>query len=511
MKKSIRLLIIEDSEDDAELLVRKIAKSGYKIKYTRVESEKEMKSALQQEVWDLIISDYSLPNFTGLSAINLINQLNIDIPFIIVSGAIGEDIAVEAMKAGAHDYIMKDNLARLSPAIERELREAKIRNERKQAISALRESEQKYHTLFDQSPLSVFIVNKNFVITECNKRTTDIFLTPIEDKIGLDLKKTKDKSLISLIKSAFNGKSTQQDIYYESTTSSIKLWLSCSVSPLENSDGEVTDVMAVLENITERKNAEEKIYQLNQNLENRVKLRTHELSNINLKLISEINQRKDVEKKLNLSLKEKEILLKEVHHRVKNNLQLISSMLSLQADTLEDKNILSVFDESQRRIQTIALVHEHLYGSEDIEHFDFSEYIESLLDNLLTAFNIHPGSIKTNLDLENIKLDIDKALPCSLIINELISNSFKHAFPDMLSSDKSSKKDNKIDIKIHQSKNSHILINIGDNGIGFPKNIDFSNTITLGLQLVCSLVDQLKGTIKLSNKAGTKFTISFIS
>lgn len=100
MKKSIRLLIIEDSEDDAELLVRKVTKSGYKIKYTRVESEKEMKSALQQEAWDLIISDYSLPNFTGLSAINLINQLNIDIPFIIVSGAIGEDIAVEAMKAG---------------------------------------------------------------------------------------------------------------------------------------------------------------------------------------------------------------------------------------------------------------------------------------------------------------------------------------------------------------------------------------------------------------------------
>ena len=100
MKKSIRLLIIEDSEDDAELLVRKVTKSGYKIKYTRVESEKEMKSALQQEVWDLIISDYSLPNFTGLSAINLINQLKIDIPFIIVSGAIGEDIAVEAMKAG---------------------------------------------------------------------------------------------------------------------------------------------------------------------------------------------------------------------------------------------------------------------------------------------------------------------------------------------------------------------------------------------------------------------------
>ena len=100
MKRTIRILIIEDSEDDTELLVRQVEKSGYTITYSRVESEKEMKSALREEGWDLIISDYSLPNFTGLSAINLINQLNIDIPFIIVSGAIGEDIAVEAMKAG---------------------------------------------------------------------------------------------------------------------------------------------------------------------------------------------------------------------------------------------------------------------------------------------------------------------------------------------------------------------------------------------------------------------------
>lgn len=508
MKKSIRLLIIEDSEDDAELLVRKVTKSGYKIKYTRVESEKEMKSALQQEAWDLIISDYSLPNFTGLSAINLINQLKIDIPFIIVSGAIGEDIAVEAMKAGAHDYIMKDNLARLSPAIERELREAKIRNERKQAISALRESEQKYHTLFDQSPVGVFIVNKNLIITECNKRTTDIFLTPIEEIIGLDLKKINDKSLISLIKKAFKGESSQQDIHYKATDGTDKIWLYCFVSPLRNSNNEVTDVMAVLEDITERKNAEQGIQKLNINLEKRVKLRTHELSNINLKLISEINQRKEVEKKLKLSLKEKEILLKEVHHRVKNNLQLISSMLSLQIDSVEDEMILHLFEDSQRRIQSIAMVHEHLYSSEDLEHIDFSEYIKLLVENLCSSFQIYPGLIETSLNLKQINLDIDKAIPCSLIINELVSNSLKHAFPDISKSDKAPKNKNIIDIKACHLENSNIQIIISDNGIGFPKNLDFRNTNTLGLQLVCSLVDQLKGSIKLSSKAGTKFTIS---
>jgi two-component sensor histidine kinase len=116
--------------------------------------------------------------------------------------------------------------------------------------------------------------------------------------------------------------------------------------------------------------------------------------------------------------------------------------------------------------------------------------------------------MKTNLNLENIKLDIDKAIPCSLIINELVSNSLKHAFPDISKSDKAPKSKNIIDIKACHLKNSNIQIIISDNGIGFPKNIDYKNTNTLGLQLVCSLVDQLKGSIKLSSKAGTKFTIS---
>lgn len=126
MQKKLKLLLIEDSLDDTKLLIRQIEKSGYELEYTRVETEKQLKGALECEKWDFVISDYSLPNFTGLSAINIIKQLGVDIPIIIVSGAIGEDIAVEAMKAGAHDYIMKDNLARLSPAIERELREVKL-------------------------------------------------------------------------------------------------------------------------------------------------------------------------------------------------------------------------------------------------------------------------------------------------------------------------------------------------------------------------------------------------
>ncbi len=507
MQKKLKLLLIEDSLDDTKLLIRQIEKSGYELEYTRVETEKQLKGALECEKWDFVISDYSLPNFTGLSAINIIKQLGVDIPIIIVSGAIGEDIAVEAMKAGAHDYIMKDNLARLSPAIERELREVQIREERRQAVNSLRESEQKYHNLFDQSPVGVFIVNKDLVITESNKRAADIFLTNLEHLIGSDIRKLVDKSLISLINQAFKGKSSQKDIHYRSEFDQDDTWLYCCVSPLKDSGKKVTDVMGVLEDITQRKHAEQGIQKLNINLEKRVELRTHELTNTNLKLLNEINHRKEAEKKLKSSLKEKEVLLKEVHHRVKNNLQLISSMIGLQMDGLEDSNSLYMLEESERRIQSIALIHEHLYSSEDFEHINFSDYISLLVENLYSSFQIYPGHIETKMELDEFSLDIDKAVPCSLIINELISNSLKHAFP--LKPLKSSKSNNIIDIKARMLKNSDIQITISDNGVGFPKDIDYKKTNTLGMQLVCSLVDQLHGTIKLSSKAGTKFSINF--
>jgi len=130
-EKTIRLLLIEDSEDDSLLVIRQIEKGGYNVYYERVETADKMKSALLEETWDIILSDYAMPHFNGLEALKLIKESGFDIPFIIISGTIGEEVAVEAMKEGAHDYIMKNNLKRLLPAVERELREAKSRAERK--------------------------------------------------------------------------------------------------------------------------------------------------------------------------------------------------------------------------------------------------------------------------------------------------------------------------------------------------------------------------------------------
>ncbi len=152
MSAPLKVLVVEDSENDAELLLHALARAGYKPTARRVETEVEMEAALTQDHWDLIISDYVLPSFSGLEALKVVREKGMDIPFIIVSGKIGEEVAVEALKAGAHDYLLKDRLTRLGPAIDRELREAGLRRQRRQADQALRESEERYRRLVESSP-----------------------------------------------------------------------------------------------------------------------------------------------------------------------------------------------------------------------------------------------------------------------------------------------------------------------------------------------------------------------
>jgi len=172
--KKLRLLFIEDSENDTLFIKRQLEKAGYQIQYNRVEDKQGLKKALTEEKWDAIIADYQLPRFNGLEALHVLQESGIDIPFIIVSGSIGENTAVAAMKAGAHDYLMKDQLDRLVPAIERELREAKLRAERREAIKALQESEKKYRLLFEKANDAIFLMKGKYFI-DCNKKTLEIF------------------------------------------------------------------------------------------------------------------------------------------------------------------------------------------------------------------------------------------------------------------------------------------------------------------------------------------------
>ena len=217
-------------------------------------------------------------------------------------------------------------------------------------------------------------------------------------------------------------------------------------------------------------------------------------------IIRDVTERKKTEKMLEKSLLEKEILLKEIHHRVKNNLMIISSLLNLQSDYIKDEESKNIFKESQNRARSMALIHERLYQSTDLKRMDFGDYIRSLSTELLHTYEVDPGLKKLKINVEDIFLDINTAIPLGLIVNELVTNSLKHAFPEGNSGE--------INVDFHPI-DDYYEFTVKDNGVGFPEDIDYQNTESLGLQIVTSLTDQIDGEIELDGNNGTKFKITF--
>src|SRR5690606_32879155 len=204
-------------------------------------------------------------------------------------------------------------------------------------------------------------------------------------------------------------------------------------------------------------------------------------------LSEDITQRKNTEEQIKNSLKEKELLLREIHHRVKNNLQIISSLLSLQSSYIKDQQTLEIFRDSQNRVKSMALVHEKLYQMKDLAGIDLPEYINDLTQMLRNTYRRQAGAINFHLDIDKIVLNIDMAIGLGLIINELISNVYKHAFPNQMKGE--------VYVAVKTEKNNSLTVRVEDNGVGFPENINFYNTESLGLQLVNTLVEQHWGKI----------------
>jgi PAS domain S-box-containing protein len=234
-------------------------------------------------------------------------------------------------------------------------------------------------------------------------------------------------------------------------------------------------------------------------LEAKVLERTRELTKTNTELRKEITKRKKVEKQLISSLRDKEVLLKEVFHRVKNNLQVVSSLLELQSECIEDEKVVRMLAETQDRIISMAFIHEQLYESSDMATLNFEEYISTLVSNFVDSYGISTKDIRINTDICKTELGIDRAIPCGLLINEILSNSLKYAFPD---------KRGEISIKMSTDDQNYTL-RIQDNGIGLPVNFDIKKSETLGFQLIMALIQQLGGSSTIGTQAGTEFAIVF--
>lgn len=227
--------------------------------------------------------------------------------------------------------------------------------------------------------------------------------------------------------------------------------------------------------------------------------------NKNVKEVSgighDITGKKEIEEKIKQSLAEKEVLLKEVHHRVKNNLQVISSILNLQSSYIADKKVIELLKESQNRIKSMSFIHESLYQSKNFSSVKFSAYIHHLVNNLLLSYKPKEKNISLIQKIDNVFLNLDQAIPCGLIINELVSNALKYAFKK--------KGKGELNISITEDKKENVKITIADNGPGLPKEVNYRNTQSLGLQLVMVLVSQLRGVVQLNNKKGAKYIITF--
>ncbi len=215
----------------------------------------------------------------------------------------------------------------------------------------------------------------------------------------------------------------------------------------------------------------------------------------------DITKRKEIEEKLEKTLQEKDILMKEIYHRVKNNLMVISSLLSLQSRYIKDKDTKEIFRESQNRAKSMALIHEKLYKSEDLKHINFTEYLQNLSNDLYNTYTTDKNLVKLVLDVDNIIFDVEISIPLGLILNELLTNSLKHAFPDG--------RNGEIKVELHLEEDGRYYLSVEDNGIGLPKDLNLQKTGTLGMQIINSLTEQINGELVLDSNMGTKFTIFF--
>lgn len=332
--------------------------------------------------------------------------------------------------------------------------------DRKLAEDQIKQSEEKYRSLIETSPEIIMIADKeekiqfiNFVSGNYSK--DEIIGSSLYNFVNVK----HHPEIIKAHERIFNGSKSEQYETEGTDKNGNKAYFITHVGP-KYLDDKVVGLVLFISNITDRKKSEESIKQ---------------------------------------SLEEKEVLLKEVHHRVKNNLQIISSILNLQSSTVSDKQTLDLLKNSQDRIRSMSLIHELLYQTKDFSTINFSEYIRSIATNLFQSYNQNK-LINLTLELSPVSLDLDSAIPCGLIINELITNSLKYAYPNS--------ENGAIKIHLSQEKDIVILI-IEDNGKGFPSAIDFRETESLGMQLVVSLTDQIDGEIKMDNSKGTKFEIQF--
>jgi len=355
MSTDIRVLQIEDNPDDAELMLRLLKKAGFMVYAERIETAAEMRLVLARQQWDVIVADFRLPNFDAPSALSVLQETGKDIPFIVVSGAIGEDVAVEMMRAGAHDYLLKDRLERLAPAVEREIRAARIRRQHRQAQEDRSAAHSELAAISSNAPVMLLVVNAEFRVEKLNNMAARLSGRPLHELLGASLgdvmgcaNAEDDPAACGTSQHCAEcviRKSVAAAIHDAVSFESIELWrpvaaedqrqdrcFLVSIAPLAL--GSNRKALICAQDVTAHKQAERAL--------------------------------RETVDRLEMALLDKAVLFQEVHHRVKNNLQIIASLLSMQARSMPDQASAGKLRDTEQRVKAMAMVHEQLYGQKEI-------------------------------------------------------------------------------------------------------------------------------------------------
>lgn len=334
-------------------------------------------------------------------------------------------------------------------------------SERRQSDAALR----KLSRAVEQSPVVVVITDLEGTIEYVNPKFCEVTGYARNEAVGQNPRILKSGEMSSdayreLWQTITSGREWRGEFHNRRKDGSL-YWEYASISPIRDADGSITHYLAVKEDVTDRKNAEAQLKQ---------------------------------------SLQEKEILLKEIHHRVKNNMQVISSLLDLQAQKIQDDNMITMFQESQQRVKSMALVHEKLYQTKDLACIDFGDYIATLANELSLMWHMDTRNVTIKTAAISAPLDVDAAVPCALILNELVTNCCKYAFPG----------DRKGTIEVDfYRQDADFVLTVRDDGVGLPDGFDPMSSETLGLQLVSVLAKQLRGKVRVISEKGTEVSVSF--
>ena len=431
-------------------------------------SLQEARTCLAESKPDLVIADLVLPDGQGTELLPDINEERL-FPLVVMASHGDEQIAVEAMKAGALDYVVKSptTLTNMPHIAERALREWGHIIERKWAEEVSRKTRDEFWELYNNAPVGYHQIDIEGRIVMVNQTEATLLGYTRDEMLGYPVFNFIAEAERDTAREEIRKKIAREQpiASFERTyvrKDGRKIPVAIEEQLVFDEQGEVIGIRSTLQDITERKRAEEQI---------------------------------------KASLKEKEILLKEIHHRVKNNMQVIISLLRLQGRYIKDEKYVEIFRECQNRIKSMVLVHEKLYKSENLASIDFGRYIKDLASTLFRTYKF-TSKIALLIDVEDVSLSIDSAIPCGLIINELVSNSLKYAFPES--------KEGEIKITLRSTNENEVELIVSDNGVGIPENVDFRNTKSLGLQLVTTLAeDQLESNIELSRTEGTEFRIKF--